>query len=62
MSSKIIGLSGDHFAKMCVGAIKSVKTVTETGAIKYPVKAVGVTGSMGGSVKDTQLVNGFCIP
>ncbi|KAH0576426.1 TCP-1 chaperonin subunit alpha [Spironucleus salmonicida] len=60
MSSKIIGLSSDHFAKLCVDAIKNVKTELN-GEIKYPVKSVGLLKAIGGSTKDTSLVNGFAV-
>lgn len=61
MSSKVIGLSPTHFAKLCVDAIKNVRTVMENGDIKYPVKAVGIMKALGGSVKDSYLIQGYAI-
>lgn len=61
MSSKIIGLQSDHFTRMCVDAIKAVKTITETGDVKYPVKAVGIVKALGGSARDSTLIQGYCM-
>lgn len=49
MSSKIIGLTADHFASLVVEAVKAVKTINENGDVKYPVKAVAVLKALGGA-------------
>jgi len=61
MSSKIIGLQSDHFSKLCVDAIKSVKTIQDSGDIKYPVKAVGIVKALGGTAKDSVLIPGYAL-
>ena len=48
MSSKIIGLHGDHFAQVVVSAVRSVRAET-AGVVTYPVSNVGVVKAFGGS-------------
>lgn len=61
MSSKVIGLSSTHFARLCVDAIKNVKTIMENGDVKYPVKAIGIMKALGGSVRDSYLIPGYAL-
>ena len=56
MSSKVIGLQSAHFVRLCVDAVKNIKTVMENGDVKYPVKAIGIMKALGGSVKDSYLI------
>lgn len=50
MSSKIIGLGADGFARTVVDAIRAVKTITDAGDIRHSVKAVGIVKALGGSI------------
>lgn len=61
MSSKIIGKSSDFFAKLCVDAMKNVKTVKKDGKIIYPVKAVNILKAHGKSSLESILVNGYAL-
>jgi len=61
MSSKIVGLDSDFFAKMVVDAISSVKTVSDTGRVRYPVKAINILKAHGKSAKESELLNGYAI-
>jgi T-complex protein 1 subunit alpha len=61
MSSKLLNAESDFFADLVVRAMKAVKTTSATGAPKYPVKAVHILKTHGGSAKDSQLVDGYAI-
>lgn len=61
MSSKILNTDSDHFAKICVDAILSVKTVNDLGDVYYPRKAVGILKQHGKSSKESCLINGFAL-
>lgn len=61
MSSKLIGSEPEFFAKMCVTAMKRVKTINSAGQDKYPVKAVNILKVTGGSQTDSRLINGYAI-
>lgn len=61
MSSKLLGSESDFFADMVVNAIQNVKTVSSTGEVKYPVKAVHILKTHGKSSKESMLVTGYAI-
>jgi len=61
MSSKLIGKDGEFFAKMCVDAMQSVKTVNSKGETKHPVKAVNILKIIGGASSDSRLINGYAL-
>ncbi|KAJ5079486.1 t-complex protein 1 subunit alpha [Anaeramoeba ignava] len=58
LSSKIIGLESDFFAKIVVDAIKGVAIMGKRGP-KYPVTSVTVLKSPGKSTRESVLVDGF---
>lgn len=61
MSSKILSSDVDFFAKICVDAISSVKTVNDMGDYIYPVKAISILKQHGKSAADSMLVEGFAL-
>jgi len=63
MSSKIIGLESDFFAKMCVDACRMVETKNPaTGKSKFPVtKAISVLKCHGKSAMESELIDGMAI-
>eukprot|EP01062_Namystynia_karyoxenos_P006446 TRINITY_DN12254_c0_g1_i1.p1 TRINITY_DN12254_c0_g1~~TRINITY_DN12254_c0_g1_i1.p1 ORF type:complete len:556 (+),score=270.58 TRINITY_DN12254_c0_g1_i1:112-1779(+) len=61
MASKVIGLESEHFAKMCVDAMNSVRTVNDLGDYVYPVKAVNILKQHGKSSRESTLVKGFAL-
>lgn len=61
MSSKILGLASDHYARIVVDAVRAVRTVTDSGEVRHPVKAIGVVQALGGALQDAQLVRGYAL-
>lgn len=61
MSSKLLNAESDFFSDLVVRAMKAVKTTTQTGTVKYPVKAVHILKTHGGSAKMSLLVDGYAI-
>eukprot|EP01002_Notosolenus_urceolatus_P016133 NODE_958_length_1654_cov_41.213084_g789_i0.p2 GENE.NODE_958_length_1654_cov_41.213084_g789_i0~~NODE_958_length_1654_cov_41.213084_g789_i0.p2 ORF type:complete len:538 (-),score=199.83 NODE_958_length_1654_cov_41.213084_g789_i0:40-1449(-) len=62
MSSKIIGLGSDHFAKIAVDALTSVRTINDVGDCVYPLKAISIVKQHGASARESALVDGFALP
>ncbi|KAG0679391.1 Alpha subunit of chaperonin-containing T-complex [Pichia californica] len=61
MSSKIIGPDSDFFGEMVVNTMLSVKTMNNSGEIKYPVKAVNILKAHGKSSTESVLVDGYAL-
>lgn len=61
MSSKLIGSECDYFAELAVNAMQTVKTVSATGEVKYPVKAVNIIKCHGKSTRESIHVNGYAL-
>lgn len=61
MSSKILNVDADLFAKIVVDAVLSVKTVNDLGDVIYPRKAVSILLQHGKSSRESTLVQGFAL-
>lgn len=61
MSSKIIGSDSEFFSKLVVDAIQGVRSVSDEGKVKYPVKAINILKAHGKSSKDSTLLNGYAL-
>eukprot|EP01059_Diplonema_ambulator_P019907 TRINITY_DN3358_c0_g1_i1.p1 TRINITY_DN3358_c0_g1~~TRINITY_DN3358_c0_g1_i1.p1 ORF type:complete len:569 (+),score=256.93 TRINITY_DN3358_c0_g1_i1:44-1708(+) len=61
MASKVIGSECDHFAKILVDGINSVKTIDDMGNYVYPVSAINILKQHGKSSKESTLVNGYAL-
>ncbi|CAB9519572.1 T-complex protein 1 subunit alpha (Fragment) [Seminavis robusta] len=59
MSSKIIGNESEFFSKLCVDAVKSVKTTSAgDGKSKYPLSAIHILKAHGKSSLESELMKG----
>lgn len=59
LNSKFVGgADSNHFSKMVVDAIKSVKIMGADGKAKYPIAQVGIVKSHGQSASQSQLIMG----
>jgi T-complex protein 1 subunit alpha len=61
LSSKLIGPESELFSKMCVEAMMNVKSTSNDGTAKYPVKSVNIVKCHGQSILESTLVNGYAI-
>jgi len=61
MSSKIIGAEEEFFASLVVDACMSIKTYTEMGDVKYPIKAINILKAHGKSLKESTVVKGYAL-
>jgi len=61
MSSKIIGVDSDFFAKMAVNSMLAVETLNSEKKKRYPVKAVDIIKVTGGGATDSELINGYAL-
>ena len=61
MSSKIIGKDSEFFAKMAVDAMMAVETLNKQKKKRYPVKAVEIIKITGTGMKNSELINGYCL-
>eukprot|EP00794_Sanderia_malayensis_P011871 gene11871-13103_t len=61
MSSKLVGVDSDFFAKMVVDASNLVKKTTVKGENKIPIKAVNILKAHGGNMKESRLITGYAL-
>eukprot|EP00659_Diplonema_papillatum_P022799 gene22799-34935_t len=61
MASKVIGGESEHFSKLVVEAMLSVKTVDDLGDYVYPVSCVNILKQHGKSAKESSLVKGYAL-
>jgi T-complex protein 1 subunit alpha len=61
MSSKLIGSECEYFSELAVNAMQAVKTITPSGEVKYPVKAVNIIKCHGKSTRESMHVNGYAL-
>lgn len=62
MSSKIVNIESDLFARMVVDAVTSVRTYNDLGDSIYNVKAINILKQHGMAARDSMLINGFALP
>lgn len=61
MSSKILGVDDEFFARLAVDALKSVRMVNSEGNARYPVNAVSVLKAHGRSIRESRIINGYAL-
>eukprot|EP01004_Peranema_trichophorum_P002736 NODE_1770_length_1816_cov_116.672770_g1500_i0.p1 GENE.NODE_1770_length_1816_cov_116.672770_g1500_i0~~NODE_1770_length_1816_cov_116.672770_g1500_i0.p1 ORF type:complete len:549 (+),score=122.28 NODE_1770_length_1816_cov_116.672770_g1500_i0:66-1712(+) len=61
MASKILSSEVEHFTKIVVDAVLSVKSPNENGEFNYPVKAISILKQHGKSSRESALVDGFAL-
>lgn len=60
MSSKIINVDNDFFAKIAVDAVTAVRTEKKD-KVAYPLKAINILKVSGQGIHQSELVNGFAL-
>eukprot|EP00877_Chromochloris_zofingiensis_P001895 jgi/Chrzof1/11706/Cz06g06090.t1 len=61
MSSKIVGTESDFFATMVVDAIQAVKSTSDQGKVRYPVKAINILKAHGKGAMESALLHGYAL-
>lgn len=61
MASKLLNADDDFWSKLAVAAVRSVKTHTADGKIRYPISAIHILKAHGKSSTESELVRGFAL-
>lgn len=61
MSSKYLSASDTFFAELVVNAVTSVKAVSETGQITYPIQSIHVLKAHGKGTKESKVLPGYVL-
>ncbi|GMH33391.1 hypothetical protein BSKO_01225 [Bryopsis sp. KO-2023] len=61
MSSKFLSASDTFFADLVVDAVTSVKSVSDTGKITYPIRSIHVLKAHGKGTKESKVFQGYAL-